>query len=84
MYKILLIDDEIRMQEVVTDFFMAKGVSVICASDGLEGIEKLKTIKFDLVLLDIMMPKLDGFETCEWIRNKNEVPIIFFYYSKSR
>lgn len=67
MYKVLLIDDEIRIQEIVTDFFLAKGLKVICANNGIEGIEKLKEIPFDLVLLDIMMPKLDGFNTCKWI-----------------
>lgn len=77
MYKVLLIDDEIRIQEIVTDFFLAKGLKVICANNGIEGIEKLKEIPFDLVLLDIMMPKLDGFNTCKWIRKEYEVPIIF-------
>lgn len=84
-YKILLVEDEKRMQEIIKDYFEIKECEVICASDGIEALEILESESFDLVLLDIMMPKLDGFSVCEKIRkdkvespiNNNDIPIIF-------
>lgn len=84
-YKILMVEDEKRMQEIIKDYFEVKECEVFCASDGIEALEALESESFDLVLLDIMMPKLDGFSVCEKIRqdkitnsmNKNDIPIIF-------
>lgn len=74
---VLLVEDEKRMQEIVSDYFKAKGCQVICANNGLEALELLAERNFDLILLDIMMPKLDGFSVCRQIRKTKEVPIIF-------
>lgn len=84
-YNILLVEDEKRMQEIIKDYFEIKECEVICASDGVEALEILENENFDLVLLDIMMPKLNGFSVCEKIRkdkiegsiNNNDIPIIF-------
>ena len=70
IYKILLVEDEKRMQEIIKDYFEVKECEVICASDGIEALEILESESFDLVLLDIMMPKLDGFSVCEKIRER--------------
>ncbi len=77
MYKILLVEDEERMREVLSDYFKSKGCQLDCAQNGLEALEYLADIEYDLVLLDIMMPQLDGLATCKQIRKTNEVPIIF-------
>jgi DNA-binding response OmpR family regulator len=84
-YKVLLVEDEKRMQEIIKDYFQVKECEVICASDGMEALEILERENVDLVLLDIMMPKLDGFSVCEKIRkgkvegsiNGSDMPIIF-------
>lgn len=84
-YRILLVEDEERMQEIIKDYFEIKECEVICVDDGIEALEILESESFDLVLLDIMMPKLDGFSVCERIRkdemegslNGSDIPIIF-------
>lgn len=84
-YKVLLVEDEKRMREIIKDYFEVKECKVICAIDGIEALELLENESFDLVLLDIMMPKLDGFSVCEKIRkdkaessmNGSDIPIIF-------
>ncbi|WP_347460304.1 response regulator transcription factor [Clostridium beijerinckii] len=84
-YKVLLVEDEKRMQEIIKDYFEIKECEVVCASDGIGALEILENKSFDLVLLDIMMPKLDGFSVCEKIRkdkvrgsiNNSDIPIIF-------
>lgn len=85
IYKILLVEDEKRMQEIIKDYFEVKECEVVCANDGIKGLEILESESFDLVLLDIMMPKLDGFSVCKRIRenkmtnsmNNSDIPIIF-------
>lgn len=77
MYNILLVEDEKRLQEIIVDYFKAKGQKVSVASNGIEALEKLEATAYDLVLLDIMMPKLDGFSVCKEVRKKLELPIIF-------
>jgi len=76
-YRILMVEDQKKMQGIVCDYFIAKGSSLICASDGEKALELLSDQKFDLILLDIMMPKLDGFSVCREIRKESEVPIVF-------
>lgn len=83
-YKILLVEDEIRMQEIIKDYFSAKGCEVVCADDGEEALDMLEENSFDSILLDVMMPKLNGFSVCKKIRtnidsiyNKKDIPIIF-------
>ncbi|MGL5677513.1 MAG: response regulator transcription factor [Cellulosilyticaceae bacterium] len=77
MHSVLVVEDEKRLEEVMVDYLQSKSYRVTCADNGIEALEKLQEETFDLVLLDIMMPKLDGFSVCREIRKVSEVPIIF-------
>jgi len=74
--RILVIEDDLDIQEVIKEFLLAQDHIVHVASDGLEGIQLFNRLDFDLVILDIMMPKLDGYQVTEMIRSKSNVPII--------
>lgn len=76
-YHVLLVEDEARMREIATDYFTAKGCGMDTARDGLEAMEKLALGNYDLVLLDIMLPGLDGFSICREIRKSSALPVIF-------
>ncbi|MFJ7732098.1 response regulator transcription factor [Lysinibacillus sp. NPDC097231] len=76
MQTILLVDDEPRMLELVELFLNPQGYKCIKETSGKKAIEILKTEKINLVLLDIMMPEMDGWEVCEAIRDFSKVPII--------
>ena len=76
MKKILVIEDEKDIQNIIKAFLENAGYKVETADDGLEGINIIQKNKFDLILLDIMMPKIDGFVVCEMIRKNSNVPII--------
>ncbi len=73
---ILVADDEVRMRRVVRDYLQIKGYAVLEAGDGIEALEILSRRDVDLVLLDVMMPRMDGFETCRHIRQTSSVPVI--------
>lgn len=77
MYKILVADDEIKIRNTINDYLTAKGLSVITASDGEDAVEKTEETEFDLIILDVMMPKKDGLKACEEIRKCSNVPILF-------
>ena len=74
---ILVMEDDASIQELIVEFLKAEGYDVDYASDGLEGIQVFKKKEYDLVLLDIMMPNLDGYSVCKMIRQNSNVPIIF-------
>jgi two-component system response regulator VanR len=76
MSKILIIEDEIKIAEILTEFLRDYGYDTETAADGIDGLAKIKQNKYDLVLLDIMMPKIDGFATLELIRQISDVPVI--------
>ena len=73
---ILIIEDERSIQNVIKAFLEDAGYTVILAGDGLEGVEQFRLHKPDLVLLDLMLPKIDGFAVCEILRKESRVPII--------
>ena len=73
---ILIIEDEESIQNIIKAFLEDAGYTVILAADGMEGIEQFRTNKPDLVLLDLMLPKIDGFAVCEILRKESHVPII--------
>ena len=73
---ILVIEDEGAIQRVIKAFLENKGYNVILAEDGLEGIELFREQQPDLVLLDLMLPKISGFTVCEMIRRESRVSII--------
>ncbi len=74
--KILIVDDEKNIVDIIAFNLKKEGYTVIQAADGEEGLEKVFTENPDLILLDIMMPKLDGYEVCKKIREKKNTPII--------
>lgn len=76
MEKILVIEDEPQILEIIKAFLEENGYKVTGAVDGVEGIEAFNRETFDLVLLDIMLPKIDGYVVCEMIRKYSKVPII--------
>ncbi|MBM6837918.1 response regulator transcription factor [Clostridium saudiense] len=73
---ILIIEDEIRIRILLRDYLKKEGFNVIEASDGDEGINTFQNNSIDLILLDIMMPRVDGITVLETIRNVSDVPII--------
>lgn len=76
MSKILIVEDDLAIQALLHDFIQEAGYYVVLASDGVEALAKYSEQDFDLVLLDVMLPKIDGYGVCEVIRQKSDVPII--------
>lgn len=74
--KILVIEDDFDIQEIISETLSENGYKVELADDGLVGIEKFNNEKYDLIILDIMMPKINGYVVCEMIRKVSDVPII--------
>ena len=79
MITILVVDDEIQMVEMIKMRLEAYGYEIITAYDGIEGLNKAKKEKPDLILLDLMLPKLDGYQVCRMLKfdkTLNKIPII--------
>ena len=76
MNKILVVEDDLDIQELLQNFLQESGYDITVANDGLEAINLFSDDDFDLILLDILLPKIDGFSICEFIRKKSQVPII--------
>ncbi|NOT03997.1 MAG: response regulator transcription factor [Anaerolineales bacterium] len=74
--KILLIDDEPEIVEISRDYFKSAGYDVVTASNGVNGLQTARREKPDLIVLDLMMPEMDGFDFCRAIRRESDVPII--------
>ncbi len=76
MKKILVIEDDERIRFIIKDFLTIKNYEVVEAIDGEEGLDKFYEDKFDLVILDIMMPNLNGWEVCKRIKSEFQIPIL--------
>lgn len=76
MFQILVIEDDLDIQEVLKNYLTAEGYQVFLAGDGIEGIAKFHENQADLILLDVMLPKIDGFTVLELIRRESQVPVI--------
>jgi len=79
--KILLVDDEVQLTEMVKMRLEAAGYSVSCAYDGKDGLEKARQEKPDLIILDLMLPKMDGYKVCGLLKNDAryaKIPIVMF------
>ncbi|WP_141500145.1 response regulator transcription factor [Paenibacillus luteus] len=73
---ILMVDDEKEILKLMEIYFKNDGFNMLQASNGLEALEQLKNYKVDLIILDVMMPVMDGLEACMRIREQNNIPII--------
>jgi DNA-binding response OmpR family regulator len=76
MYKILVVDDEEKIRALIKKYAVFEGHEVVEAKDGMEAISICKNQDFDIIILDIMMPELDGFSTCREIRKYKTIPVI--------
>jgi DNA-binding response OmpR family regulator len=76
MYKILVVDDEMNIRRVVREYAEFEGYEVDEAENGMAAIEKVKNNDYDLIVMDIMMPKLDGFSTCKELKKSKDIPVI--------
>lgn len=76
MPRLLVADDEMRIRELIKKYAKFEGYEVEEAADGLETLEKFGAKEYDLVILDVMMPELDGFSVCREIRRKRPTPVI--------
>lgn len=76
MAKILIVEDEKRMQSIIVEYMQKGGYTCITANDGVEALTILKSNNIDLMILDIMMPYLDGFSVCRVSREMTNIPII--------
>lgn len=74
--KVLVIDDEENVCELITLYFEKSGYEIMCTPDGMEGIEAVRSQKPDLVILDLMLPALDGLDVCKEIRKFSNIPLI--------
>lgn len=77
MKKILVVEDEPEIRTLLNNFLTHEGFEVSLAEDGVEAISIFAKTQFDLVLLDIMIPKIDGFGVCEVIKKQSDVPVMF-------
>ena len=76
MQRILVVEDDLDIQERLKNFLQEVGYEIVLASDGVEALSTFSSAQVDLVLLDVMLPKIDGFAVCELIRKQSQVPII--------
>jgi DNA-binding response OmpR family regulator len=74
--RILLVDDEQAVQTLLTYPLRKEGYEVVGATDGQQALDRFSEARFDLVVLDVMLPKLDGIEVCRRLRTRSQVPII--------
>lgn len=73
---LLIVDDEARIRDLIRKYAAFEGYNVEEASNGMEAIEKCRQKNYDLIIMDVMMPELDGFSACREIRRKSQVPVI--------
>ncbi|MDF2985885.1 MAG: two component transcriptional regulator, winged helix family [Eubacterium sp.] len=76
MLKILIVDDEARIREIIKKYAVFEGHEVTEAADGMEAIQICRERDFDIIIMDIMMPELDGFSACKEIRKTKKTPVL--------
>lgn len=76
MYKLLVVDDEKMIRELIKKYAKFEGHQVVEAADGMEAVEKCRVTDYDIIIMDVMMPELDGFSACREIRKFSDTPII--------
>lgn len=76
MFHILVVDDEEKIRTIIRKYAEFEGYTIKEAGNGMEAIEMCEKEDFDLIILDVMMPELDGFSTCKEIRKRKQIPVI--------
>ena len=76
MYKVLVVDDEMKIRTLIRKYAEFEGHEVIEAADGMEAVNLCKGQTFDIIIMDIMMPELDGFSACKEIRKFSQTPML--------
>lgn len=76
MYRILIVDDEEKIRELIKKYLDFQGYESKMAVNGMEAVEMLKNEKFDIIIMDVMMPELDGFSAVKEIRKRSDTPVI--------
>lgn len=76
MSRILVVDDEAKIREVIREYGEFEGYEIVESSDGMEAVNICKTQDFDIIIMDIMMPKLDGFSAVKEIRKNKDTPVL--------
>ena len=76
MTRLLIVDDELKIREVVKEYSILNGYEIDESNDGMEALEMVKNNDYDCIILDIMMPRLDGFSACKQIKAIKNIPII--------
>lgn len=79
MSTVLIVDDSSTLREMISGLLIKAGMTVVEANDGTEAQEKVKTSAPDLVVLDIVMPKMNGYDFCRWLKNNpgtEDVPVV--------
>lgn len=76
MAKILIIEDELKIEQIIQAYLVKEGFEVQAASNGVEGLEKIKEFKPDLIILDLMLPELPGEQVLTTVRQTSEIPVI--------
>lgn len=76
MAKLLVVDDEFRIREIIKKYAVFEGHTVVESADGMDAIKKAMSEDFDLIIMDVMMPELNGFSACAEIRKHKNTPII--------
>lgn len=74
--KILVVDDEIKIREMIRKYAQYEGYEVSEAEDGMDAVEKCANNNYDLIVMDVMMPNLDGFSACKEIKKMKDIPVI--------
>ena len=77
MNRLLIAEDERKLRTALTEYFEQNGYKVSAAEDGIQAIRSIEKNDFDLAILDIMMPGVDGFQVCRELRKDSDVPVIF-------
>lgn len=76
MYNILIVDDEARIREIIKKYAVFEGHKVTEAANGMEAVEICRKQDFDIIVMDVMMPELDGFSACREIRKTKDIPML--------
>jgi two-component system OmpR family response regulator len=76
MSKILIVDDDAHIRELARLFLQNEGFDTYEAADGVEALSKLESVKVDMVILDVMMPNMDGWELCRQLREAYDIPLL--------